>query len=42
MRVQYKPRRWWFDFPLLYNKILFAVLSVLMDSDAQAWNLLFT
>ena len=42
MRVQYKPSRWWFDFPLLYNKILFAVLSVLMDSDAQAWNLLFT
>lgn len=42
MRVQYKPRRWWFDFPLLYNKMLFAVLSVLMDSDAQAWNLLFT
>ena len=42
MRVQYKPSRWWFDFPLLYNKVLFAVLSVLMDSDAQAWNLLFT
>ena len=42
MRVQYKPSRWWFDFPLLYNKILFAVLSVLIDSDAQAWNLLFT
>ena len=42
MRVQYKPSRWWFDFPLLYNKILFAVLSVLMDSDAQAWNLLYT
>ena len=42
MRVQYKPSRWWFDFPLLYNKILFAVLCVLMDSDAQAWNLLFT
>ena len=41
MRVQYKPSRWWFDFALLYNKILFAVLSVLMDSDAQAWNLLF-
>jgi hypothetical protein len=42
MRVQYKPSRWWFDFPLLYNKILFAVLCVLMDSDAQAWNLLYT
>eukprot|EP01043_Picozoa_sp_COSAG02_P041910 COSAG02_NODE_3519_length_6620_cov_7.023923_2_plen_178_part_00 len=42
MCVQYKPSRWWFDFPLLYNKILFAVLSVLMDSDAQAWNLLYT
>ena len=40
--MQYKPSRWWFDFPLLYNKILFAVLSVLMDSDAQAWNLLYT
>jgi hypothetical protein len=39
--VQYKPSRWWFDFALLYNKILFAVLCVLMDSDAQAWNLLF-
>jgi hypothetical protein len=39
--VQYKPSRWWFDFPLLYNKILFAVLCVLADSDAQAWNLLF-
>ncbi len=34
MRVQYKPSRWWFDFPLLYNKILFAVLCVLVDSDA--------
>jgi hypothetical protein len=42
MCLQYKPSRWWFDFPLLYNKILFAVLCVLMDSDAQAWNLLFT
>jgi hypothetical protein len=42
MRVQYKPSRWWFDFALLYNKILFAVLCVLMDSDAQAWNLLYT
>ena len=42
MHMQYKPSRWWFDFALLYNKILFAVLSVLMDSDAQAWNLLFT
>eukprot|EP01046_Picozoa_sp_COSAG06_P024734 COSAG06_NODE_2034_length_7781_cov_9.499089_5_plen_180_part_00 len=42
MCVQYKPSRWWFDFPLLYNKILFAVLSILMDSDAQAWNLLHT
>ena len=42
MHVQYKPSRWWFDFALLYNKILFAVLSVLMDSDAQAGNLLFT
>ena len=42
MCVQYKPIRWWFDFPLLYNKILFAVLSVLMDSDAQAWNLQYT
>ena len=42
MHVQYKPSRWWFDFALLYNKILFAVLSVLMESDAQAWNLLFT
>merc|ERR1719223_2404951 len=40
--LKYKPSRWWFDFPLLYNKILFAVLSVLMDSDAQAWNLLYT
>ena len=40
--MQYKPSRWWFDFPLLYNKILFAVLCVLMDSDAQAWNLLYT
>ena len=40
--VQYKPSHWWFDFPLLYNKILFAVLCVLMDSDAQAWNLLYT
>jgi hypothetical protein len=40
--VQYKPSRWWFDFALLYNKILFAVLCVLMDSDAQAWNLLYT
>jgi hypothetical protein len=40
--LQYKPSRWWFDFALLYNKILFAVLCVLMDSDAQAWNLLYT
>jgi hypothetical protein len=40
--LQYKPSRWWFDFPLLYNKILFAVLCVLMDSDALAWNLLYT
>ena len=40
--LQYKPSRWWFDFALLYNKILFVVLCVLMDSDAQAWNLLYT
>jgi Ca2+/Na+ antiporter len=39
-RFQYKPNRWWFDFALMYNKIIFVLLTVLMDSDAQAWNLL--
>jgi hypothetical protein len=39
-RFQYKPNRWWFDFALMYNKMIFVLLTVLMDSDAQAWNLL--
>ena len=38
--LQYKPQRWWFDFVLIYNKIIFVLLTVLLDSDAQAWNLL--
>ena len=38
--LQYKPQRWWFDFVLIYNKIIFVLLTVLLDSDSQAWNLL--
>ena len=38
--LQYKPSRWWFEFALLYNKIFFVLLSVLLNSDARAWHLL--
>ena len=37
---QYKPARWWFDFVLIYNKIAFVLLTVLLDSDDRAWHLL--
>ena len=38
--LQYKPSRWWFEFALLYNKIFFVLLSVLLNSDDRAWHLL--
>ena len=38
--MQYKPSRWWFEFALLYNKIFFVLLSVLLNSDERAWHLL--
>ena len=38
--MQYKPSRWWFEFALLYNKIFFVLLSVLLNSDERAWVLL--
>ena len=38
--MQYKPSRWWFEFALLYNKIFFVLLSVLLNSDDRAWLLL--
>ena len=38
--LQYKPSRWWFEFALLYNKIFFVLLSVLLNSDERAWVLL--
>ena len=38
--LQYKPSRWWFEFALLYNKIFFVLLSILLNSDERAWHLL--
>ena len=35
-RLQYKPSRWWFEFALLYNKIFFVLLTVLLDSEERA------
>ena len=37
---QYKSARWWFDFVLIYNKIAFVLLTVLLDSGDRAWHLL--
>ena len=39
-RLQYKPSRWWFEFALLYNKIFFVLLTILLDSEERAWHLL--
>ena len=38
--LKYKPSRWWFEFALLYNKIFFILLSVVLNSDKRAWHLL--
>ena len=37
---QYEPSRWWFEFVLLFSKMLFVTLSVLLNSARRAWLLL--
>jgi hypothetical protein len=38
--LKYKPNRWWFEFPLIYNKILLVACTVMLDS--HRWPLLGT
>eukprot|EP01047_Picozoa_sp_COSAG01_P047936 COSAG01_NODE_4625_length_4865_cov_7.434326_3_plen_365_part_00 len=38
--LKYKPARWWFEFPLLFSKMGFVTLALLLDSEHKAWTLL--
>ena len=38
--LKYKPNRWWFEFPMLFYKIFFVLLAMLMDSERWAWEFL--